>query len=147
MGDHDHVRDALADAGATLDFWRIAIKPGKPLIAGALGSTRVIGLPGNPVSSYVCALLFAIPVVQRMLGLPGTPDEREARLGGSLPANGPRRDHIRAWRDGMNVTALPTQDSAQMAVLARANALIVRPAGAPAAEIGDFVPIMPLDRF
>ena len=146
VGDHDLVKDALDDAGATLDFWRIAIKPGKPLIAGTLGAARLVGLPGNPVSAYVCMLLFVRPMVLALRGADPTLGETNARLGQPLPANGDRRDHLRATLSGGVVAPLATQDSAQLAALARANALIIRPPHAKPAATGESVPILILDR-
>ncbi|MBV7256522.1 molybdopterin molybdotransferase MoeA [Pacificimonas sp. WHA3] len=146
VGDHDLVRAALKAAGATLEFWRIAIKPGKPLIAGRMGQTRIIGLPGNPVSAYVCTLLFARPVLQRMQGVDVCETAETAILGSPLPGNGDRRDHLRAHLEADRITPLATQDSAQLAVLARANALIVRPPFVKASKTGDSVPFIRLDR-
>ncbi len=146
VGDHDLVRDALVQAGASLDFWRIAIKPGKPLIAGTLGRTRLIGLPGNPVSAHVCTLLFVRPLLRALQGRASEEELVIARLGADLTANGDRRDHLRATlKDGL-VTPLATQDSAQLAVLARADALIVRPPYAKAVRAGADVPVLLLDR-
>jgi|TARA_R100000501_G_scaffold13654_5_gene25072 molybdopterin molybdotransferase len=146
VGDHDLVKDALDDAGATLDFWRIAIKPGKPLIAGTLGAARLVGLPGNPVSAYVCMLLFVRPMVLALRGADPTLGETNARLGQPLPANGDRRDHLRATLSGDVVAPLATQDSAQLAALARANSLIIRPPHAKPAATGESVPVLILDR-
>ncbi|MGB3723959.1 MAG: gephyrin-like molybdotransferase Glp [Pacificimonas sp.] len=146
VGDHDLVKEALSNAGATLDFWRIAIKPGKPLIAGRLGDARLIGLPGNPVSAYVCALLFALPMLRAMQGHKDQNALLMAKLSRPLPANSDRRDHLRAVLEEGVATPLDMQDSAQLAVLAKANALIVRPPDAVAAEIGDTVPVLTLDR-
>ena len=145
VGDHDLVRDALARAGASLDFWRIAIKPGKPLIFGRLGAARIVGLPGNPVSAFVCALLFVRPLALALQGAAPEDMEETARLAVPLPANGPRRDHLRAKLQPGGAAPLPTQDSAQLAVLAAADALIVRPPFAPAAEAGEEVPVIRLD--
>jgi molybdopterin molybdotransferase len=146
VGERDLVQQALRDAGADIDFWKVAIKPGKPMIAGVLGDTRVLGLPGNPVSAFVCAVLFALPMLRKMAGFTD-PHHRivEARLLSDLPANGPRRDHIRARFDGVGVAPAPVQDSAMLSVLASSNALIVREAGAAAANPGDTVPLLLLD--
>jgi molybdopterin molybdotransferase len=146
VGDHDLVQPALRAAGAAIDFWKVAIKPGKPLIAGSLGNARVLGLPGNPVSAYVCALLFALPMLRRMAGLPAVPEPAMAPLLAPLPANGNRRDHLRARLGDDGVRPFPVQDSAMLRVLAEANALIVRPAGAAAARVGECVPVLTLDR-
>ncbi len=98
VGDHDLVRQALADAGMALDFWRIAMRPGKPLIHGRLGAMSVLGLPGNPTSSTVCAVLFLRPLLRALLGDPaaGADPSEPARLGAALPANGERKDFLRA---------------------------------------------------
>lgn len=146
VGDHDLVQAALQDAGAALDFWKVAIKPGKPLIAGSLGRARVLGLPGNPVSAFVCAVLFALPMLARMAGRTNTDSAITARLLAPLPANGNRRDHLRARLTADGVHAFDAQDSSMLGVLAGANALIIRPVGAPAAAAGADVPVLALDR-
>lgn len=146
VGDHDLVQAALQDAGAALDFWKVAIKPGKPLIAGSLGRARVLGLPGNPVSAFVCAVLFALPMLARMAGSQDADPTSTARLLAPLPANGNRRDHLRARLSAEGVRAFDSQDSSMLGVLAGANALIIRPVGAPAAEAGSVVPVLTLDR-
>lgn len=146
VGDHDLVQAALTDAGAALDFWKVAIKPGKPLIAGSLGRARVLGLPGNPVSAFVCAVLFALPMVTRMAGRTNTDPTITARLLAPLPANGNRRDHLRARLTADGVHAFDAQDSSMLGVLAGANALIIRPVSAPAAAAGADVPVLSLDR-
>ncbi|MGB0921551.1 MAG: gephyrin-like molybdotransferase Glp [Alphaproteobacteria bacterium] len=149
VGDHDHVHTALTQAGAEMDFWKVAIKPGKPLMFGALGTKPVLGLPGNPVSAIVVAHLFLKPFMAAMLGSHSTEKKPTARLGANLPANGNRRDHIRATlsinADGSRaVTPLPVQDSAHLRVLAAADALIIREVNAPAARAGDIANILPL---
>ena len=148
VGDHDLIVPALSDLGASLDFWKIALRPGKPLIAGRLGTTRVLGLPGNPVSAYVCALLFAGPLVRQMGGLDPAIPVFEKPLAGALPATGMRRDHLRArlLPDG-RVEPYALQDSAHLARLAGADVLIVREAGAPAAAAGEMVRCLALDMF
>ena len=150
VGDHDLVLPVLEAEGAVIDFWKVAIKPGKPMLTGRLGQTRVIGLPGNPVSAFVCAQLFVRPVLRRMAGSPAPlPEPIQARTATPLAGNGPRRDHLRAtmaWRgEAWEVTAAARQDSSMLSILAGSNALIVRPEGALAAAPGDFVPVMPLD--
>jgi len=143
VGDHDLVRPALAEAGASLDFWRIAMRPGKPLLAGKLGSTIILGLPGNPVSAFVTAHLFLLPLIARLGGArnPILQTER-ARLAAPLPAVGNRDDYVRATLSGGNVTPLPNQDSGALSMLARADALIVRPAGAASASVDEIVDIL-----
>lgn len=150
VGDHDLVRSVLGDAGLAVDFWKIAMRPGKPLIFGRLGTTPLLGLPGNPVSSMVCATLFARPILRALQGLnPLEPLERTARLGRDLPDNDRRQDYLRATlshdpADGALVaTPFGRQDSAMMSRLARADALIVRPPHAPALAAGATVPILP----
>ncbi len=148
VGDHDLIMPALEALGATLDFWKIAMRPGKPLIAGALGATRILGLPGNPVSAYVCALLFGWPLVRALGGRASAVPTITATLAAALPATGNRRDHLRArrWPDG-RVQPAPTQDSGQLARLAEADLLIVREAHAPPAETGETVTCIALDMF
>ena len=143
VGDHDLVRPALIAAGAAIDFWRIALRPGKPLMAGWRGDTAVLGLPGNPVSAFVTGLLFVKPMVARLAGaaqpLPAT---TRAVLGEALPPNGPRTDYMRAeLRDGHAYVAA-IQDSSMLRTLSRAGCLIVREPHAPAAERGDSAEIL-----
>ena len=152
VGEYDLVASALKSEGLELDFWKIAMRPGKPLLFGRLGNQRILGLPGNPVSALVCAEVFLVPMLGRLLGATEEPRPLpEAVLGMALPANGPREHYVRArseWReDGVRVvTPLPSQDSSLVAALARADCLIVRPADAPGLPQGASVRIMPLDR-
>lgn len=152
VGEYDLVASALKSEGLELDFWKIAMRPGKPLLFGRLGNQRILGLPGNPVSALVCAEVFLVPMLGRLLGATEEPRPLpEAVLGMALPANGPREHYLRArseWReDGVRVvTPLPSQDSSLVAALARADCLIVRPADAPGLPRGASVRIMPLDR-
>ena len=137
VGDHDLVRPVLESMGADIALWRVAIKPGKPLMIARLGHTIVVGLPGNPVSSFVTANLFLLPLLRAMAGY-GDPLPRPvpARLGAPLEPTGKRMEFIRAaWSDGV-VTPLAEQDSSALATLARANALIWRDADQRAAEPG-----------
>ncbi len=146
VGDHDLVAPALKAAGATIDFWKVALRPGKPVMTGALGRCRVLGLPGNPVSAYVCALLFGLPLVRKLSGDPHPlPREAYAMTTVALPANGARRDFMRAAYGGGGVTPAAAQDSAMLGVLARSNALLVRAPYAPPVAAGEQVVIMPLD--
>ncbi len=147
VGDHDLVVPVLRELGAEIDFWKIAMRPGKPLLAGRLGGRPVIGLPGNPVSAFVCALLVALPLLQRLGGQPeGLPIERLA-LAAPLPANGVRRDHLRGVRTlAGSARAFAAQDSALLGRLAAAELLIVRPPHAPAAPAGALVDCIALDR-
>lgn len=143
VGDHDLVRPGLEAAGAAIDFWKVAIRPGKPMMAGRLRDTAVIGLPGNPVSAFVTARLFLLPLVAHLAGAADPlPVTRLATLGEPLPANGPRADYMRAaHRDG-RVVAAAIQDSSMLRTLARADCLIVRPPHALAANPGDSVEIL-----
>ena len=152
VGERDLVASALRSEGLELDFWKIAMRPGKPLLYGRLGSQRLLGLPGNPVSALICAQVFLVPMLELMLGL--AVDARpkpEAVLGEALQANGEREHYMRArseWReDGARIVrSLPSQDSSLVAALARADCLIVRAPHAPALPRGARVRIMPLDR-
>lgn len=141
VGEHDITRDVLADEGMTLSFWKIAMRPGKPLIFGRFEDASVLGLPGNPVSSLICAHLFLSPLVRRLGGRIYAPDLRPAELGQPMPANDSRRDYVRATvalgPRGLVATPFSVQDSSMLSILAAANALVVRAPNAPAAEIGD----------
>jgi molybdopterin molybdotransferase len=145
VGDRDLVRPALEQAGARLDFWRIAMRPGKPLLAGMLGDAIVLGLPGNPVSSYVTACLFLLPLIAHMGGaadpLPAT---RTVTLGAPLPANGERQDYLRARIENGRAFAPDGQDSAALMALAAADGLIVRAPHVPPANIGDSAEMLDL---
>ncbi|WP_298813377.1 molybdopterin molybdotransferase MoeA [uncultured Sphingomonas sp.] len=143
VGDHDLVRPALDAAGFSLDFWRIALRPGKPMLAGRRGATVVIGLPGNPVSAFVTALLFVRPLVAHLSGaLHPFPCPTSAILGEPLAANGARSDYLRAeLRDG-RAYASTIQDSSMLRTLARSTCLIVRPPHAPAATAGDSAEVL-----
>jgi molybdopterin molybdotransferase len=140
VGEHDLVQDALKASGMVLDFWRIAMRPGKPLMVGRLGATRVLGLPGNPVSTFVCAELFLKPLVRAMLGLPTAGEIVTAMLGTAMPKNDSRQDYVRArlLRTDTGLVAMPfeLQDSSMLSTLAAADALIIRPVGAPASPVG-----------
>jgi molybdopterin molybdotransferase len=150
VGDYDLVQAALAAEGMALSFWKVALRPGKPLMHGRLGPTRVLGLPGNPVSAYVCAVLFLIPLLRRLAGRPDvTPPRALAKLGRGLPANDEREDYLRATfrveTDGTLVAEpLGIQDSSMMSGLAHADCLIVRKPFAPAAGAGDSCTILKL---
>lgn len=143
VGDHDLVRPALAAAGTKLDFWRIALRPGKPMLAGRRGAMAVVGLPGNPVSAFVTALLFVRPLVMHLAGA-ADPFPRVSRilLGEDLPGNGERTDYLRAEiRDG-RAFASTIQDSSMLRTLARSTCLIVREPHAPAAAAGDSAEVL-----
>jgi molybdopterin molybdotransferase len=148
VGEHDLVRRALAEQGLAVDFWQIAMRPGKPLMFGRVGATAVLGLPGNPVSTIVCALIFLRPALARMLGLEA-PDERPetALLGADLPENDRRQDYLRATlsRDdaGRRVaTPFQRQDSSMISFLSQAQCLIIRRPLASAAKTGDTVELI-----
>ncbi len=143
VGDHDLVRPALEAAGGRLDFWRIALRPGKPMMAGRLGEAIVLGLPGNPVSAFVTALLFLRPLIAVMAGARDPlPRTSSAILGEDLPANDHRQDYLRAELRDRHVYASSIQDSSMLRTLARANCLIVRTPGAPAIAAGEPVEIV-----
>lgn len=145
VGDHDLVRPAFEQAGGSLDFWKIRMRPGKPLMAGQLGRTVFLGLPGNPVSAFVTATLFLQPLVRRMSGAAHPlPRMLEATLASSLSHVGDRDDYLRAYRQDGGIVSVTSQDSAATAALALADCLIVRAAGSEAAEPGDRVSIIPL---
>ena len=149
VGDHDLVQSALGPKGFVLDFWKIAMRPGKPLIFGKLGATPLIGLPGNPVSALVCAMLFVRPAIEAMLGEQIERPLMTARTARALGANDSRQDYLRArlfMRDGELWTeAIPIQDSSMLSALAAADCLIVRAPNAEAAREGNPVFVMRLD--
>lgn len=142
VGDHDLIRPALEAIGATIDFWRVGIKPGKPILVARKGKQLVLGLPGNPASTFVTAFLFLLPLLRAALGAAEPlPRTIPARLTQDMGAGGSRTEFMRARWDGANVTLDPLQDSGALGPLARANALIVRQAGAPAMPAGADVPV------
>lgn len=146
VGDLDLVRPALTEAGATLDFIKVALKPGKPLMAGRLGAAPVVGLPGNPVSAYVTAMLFALPLVRRRMGAARPlPPILLMPLGEDMPAVGGRTEFVRGKITGGRVSPLPGQDSAALATLTQADVLIRRDAHSPAAVAGTMVETLKLD--
>ncbi|MCD2171481.1 molybdopterin molybdotransferase MoeA [Rhizobium sp. C4] len=142
VGDHDLVQKALKDAGMQLDFWQIAMRPGKPLMVGSLGDMVVIGLPGNPVSSLVCSLLFLEPVLAKLAGLAAPKREADVIVARALGENDKRRDHLRATLDRneqgrLVATPFDKQDSSMMNVLAQAGCLIIREPFAPPLAAGE----------
>jgi len=144
VGDYDLVHKALVAAGMELGFWRIAMRPGKPLMHGLIGNMQVLGLPGNPTSSMVCSILFLRPLLSALHGEPdaGADPSRPGRLGVDLPPNGPRQDYMRCFlavdADGaLMATPAEAQDSSLVKVMAHAEGLIVRPPRAGAARAGD----------
>jgi molybdopterin molybdotransferase len=150
VGDHDLVKPVLEEAGVALDFWKIAMRPGKPMMAGRAGRRLVLGLPGNPVSSIVCGVLFLLPALRRLAGRPRTgPDRRPARLGRDMPANDRREDYLRAaltfGPDGVAIaTAFPRQDSSMLRLVADAECLLIRAPHAAAAGAGEPCEILDL---
>ena len=165
VGEHDLVQKALNRQGMDLGFWRVALRPGKPLMHGRLGSTLLLGLPGNPVSSLVCAVLFLIPAIRALLGDQRAAEDptEDAILGADLPPNKERQDYMRAslafqdvlvnLKHGSERLMLPVavphllQDSSMLSILERSDALLVRPPHAPAATAGEPCRIIRLDRF
>lgn len=150
VGDHDFIQEALKNIGVRIDFWKIAMRPGKPFMYGRKGQQHFLGLPGNPVSALVCARLFLKPLLDYLQGLPFTEAATMARLGTAMPANDGRQDYVRARLgiapDGSR-TATPygKQDSSMQRTFREAHCLIVRPPNAPAADVGELVPILNLD--
>ena len=145
VGDHDLVGKAGDMRGLERSFYKVAMRPGKPLMAGRLGNSVVLGLPGNPVSSIVCGRLFMLPMIDVFLGLPAcSAPRRTAILTSPLSKNGPREHYMRARLKGDTVTVFDRQDSALMTVLSDANALVVRPPRDPARNIGDVVDVIDL---
>lgn len=151
VGEHDLVIEALKSRGMELDFWQIAMRPGKPLLFGRLGPVGVLGLPGNPVSAMVCAILFLLPALHRLSGLPAAPPPvSQAIAGAALTANDHRADHLRAAistdaAGRVIATPFPVQDSAMLRRLALADALILRAPHAPAVPEGAEVAVIRLD--
>ena len=146
VGDHDLLRPALEQWGADIDFWRVAIKPGKPLLVARKGTALVLGLPGNPVSSHVTAYLFMLPLLRALLGSANPlPRPITAKLAADLSPGGERREFVRASWNGTEVVPLRNQDSGALATLAASNALIERPAGSPGATARTPVPVYLLE--
>jgi molybdopterin molybdotransferase len=150
VGDYDLVQKALAAEGLALSFWKVALRPGRPMMHGRLGSMHVLGVPGNPVSSYVCAVLFLVPLIRRLAGRAAQEPQLEpALLGCDLPANDERADYLRAalkpGPDGLAVaTPFPVQDSSMLGPLAESQCLVVREPHAPAAKAGSRCAILKL---
>lgn len=148
VGDHDLVGKVAADLGMRQAFHKIAMRPGKPLMAGRMGETAMIGLPGNPVSAMVCAILFMQPLIAAMQGLPPRQTMRKARLAVDLPPEGNRQHYLRAaLQDGDDlplIRPLASQDSARLSLMALADALLVRPPHDPARQAGELINFLPL---
>lgn len=150
VGDHDLVGAVFAERGVALDFWKVAMRPGKPLMAGRLRDMRIVGLPGNPASSMVAAMLFLAPLVSRLAGRPERPLTSNGVLGAAVPENGERTDFVRSVVaiavDGTaTVTPLPRQDSSLLSIYAHAQGLLVRPPNAAPAAAGEPCRYVPLD--
>jgi molybdopterin molybdotransferase len=150
VGEHDLVRKALDEEAISLAFWKIAMRPGKPLMFARRKAQRIIGLPGNPVSALVCARIFIKPLIDRLLGSSGEELTLLAALAAPMRANDERQEYARGKlereADGtLSVMPFSAQDSSMLALLARADCLIIRPPHAPAAEIGDKVEVLPID--
>jgi molybdopterin molybdotransferase len=145
VGDHDLVRPVLLERGANLDFWKVAMRPGKPVMAGTLGNAVVLALPGNPVSAFVTAHLFLRPLIAHLSGAAEPmPAPITATLGAPLPAVGPRTDFVRMrWQNGVLISAL-AGDSGALRPLADAQVLAIRPAHAPPASPGETVDAIPI---
>jgi molybdopterin molybdotransferase len=152
VGDHDLVRAALGERGMEVDFWKIAMRPGKPVMFGRIGAVPVLGLPGNPVSSLVCAAIFLRPVLRKMLGEPDLGDETETAIAGrDLAENDSRQDYLRSrlTRDASGrpvATPFDKQDSSMLFLLQQADCLLIRPPRGPALPAGTPVPILRLDK-
>ncbi|HKY85520.1 MAG TPA: gephyrin-like molybdotransferase Glp [Pseudorhodoplanes sp.] len=145
VGDYDLVQKAFAAEGVSLSFWKVALRPGRPLMHGVLGGMQVLGLPGNPVSAFVCAFLFLLPLLRRLAGRSdAVPQTESAVLGSDLPANDERADYLRATLSAGTATPLPLQDSSLMQALARADCLVIRAPFDPARRAGDACRILKL---
>jgi molybdopterin molybdotransferase len=150
VGDHDFIQQALKNVGVKIDFWKIALRPGKPFMYGRKGKQHVMGLPGNPVSALVCGRLFLKPLIDAMQGLATQDVLATARLGVAMPANDGRQDYVRASletaADGARLaTPFSRQDSSMQRTFREAHCLIIRPPDAPETLAGDLVSILNLD--
>lgn len=145
VGDHDLVGQVAQDKGMARAFYKVAMRPGKPLMAGKLGRSAMIGLPGNPVSAMVCGHVFLAPVIRKLQGLGEQAAPRStAKLAKAIGTNGPREHYMRAFQDHTGVTIYDRQDSALLTVLAQANCLVIRPPNDPARHAGDSIEIIQL---
>ncbi|MEL7107590.1 MAG: gephyrin-like molybdotransferase Glp [Pseudomonadota bacterium] len=145
VGDHDLVGDIAQEQGMERAFYKIAMRPGKPLMAGRMANATMIGLPGNPVSAMVCGHIFVLPVIRKMLGLGAAPAPRQtATLAAPIGPNGPREHYMRAHHGPEGVTVFDRQDSSLLTVLADANCLAIRPINDPARAKGEMLDIIPL---
>jgi molybdopterin molybdotransferase len=140
VGDHDLVQAALRNIGADMDFWKVAMRPGKPVMAGKIGNTIVLGLPGNPSSAFVTAFLFLLPLIRHMAGsLSPLPEVFEAKADNALFPGGSRTEYLRARVEGGAITAFTSRDSGLVSPLSHSNALIIRDIDAPATPSGAVV--------
>lgn len=146
VGDHDLVAPVAAEAGLDLAFHKVAMRPGKPLLAGRMPGMALVGVPGNPVSSMVCGVIFILPMIRRMLGLDPVIAMRTLPLAGAIAANGDRRHYMRATLGGGAVRVCERQDSSLLSVLAQADVLVVRPPRDAARSAGDLVEVVDLPR-
>ncbi|SMO87129.1 molybdopterin molybdotransferase [Thalassovita litoralis] len=145
VGDHDLVSAVAQQLGMQQSFYKVKMRPGKPLMAGRMGDAVMIGLPGNPVSAVVCGNVFVLPVIAALQGFAPAPRTRlSATLTAATPANGPREHYMRGRVDRGQITVFDRQDSSLLTVLSEANALILRPADDPARDVGDLVEYLPL---
>lgn len=145
VGDHDLVGAVAVEQGLERAFYKVAMRPGKPLMAGRMNGAAMVGLPGNPVSAIVCGHVFLAPMIDAMLGLPADATPlKSAPLAASLPANGPREHYMRAGLTDGKLQVFDNQDSSLLSVLANANALLVRPPHDPAREAGETLQYLPI---
>ncbi|WP_424979834.1 gephyrin-like molybdotransferase Glp [Leisingera sp. S232] len=145
VGDHDLVGKVAQDLGMERSFYKVAMRPGKPLMAGRMGGAAMVGLPGNPVSAMVCGHVFLAPVIRALLGLPAETDQlKTATLSAPLAANGPREHYMRAKVENGHLAAFDNQDSSLLTILAEANALLIRAPGDCARSAGETVQYMPI---
>ena len=145
VGDHDLVAPVAAELGMEQAFYKVAMRPGKPLMAGRLNGSAMIGLPGNPVSAMVCGTVFVAPMLRKMLGLKELSDtQHTAPLAAALPVNGPRTHYMRATLEDGQLRAADSQDSSLLSVLSTANALLIRPPQDCARAAGDMMRYLPI---
>ena len=145
VGDHDLVGRVAGDLGMERAFYKVAMRPGKPLMAGRMGAAAMVGLPGNPVSAMVCGHVFVAPMIDKMLGLGERPaPRRSVVLAAALPANGPREHYMRARLTDAGLIAEDRQDSSLLSILAHSDALLVRTPHDPAREAGETVEYLPI---
>lgn len=138
VGDHDLVAPVARDLGMETSFYKVAMRPGKPLMAGKMGDMAMVGLPGNPVSALVCGAIFLCPMIDVMLGLPAKAVPRQlATLEHDLPENGPREHYMRAFLQDGGISVFPDQDSSLLSILSSSNALAIRPPRDPTRKAGE----------